>query len=1158
MKPAEGRGSVTFHTFEVDGDLQVIPSDAVPFVSDGVLDRELFDVTTLLEEGYADRDELPLIVSWGPGTSRASRSVAGTELARTLPSLDGAALDADADALGKVWQALTPGSSAVARASTTGTSNRLSGGVSHVWLDGRAEAVLDRSVPQIGAPDAWAAGYRGEGVEVAVLDTGVDAQHPDLVGQIEEAKDFTDSTSGAADLFGHGTHVASTIASTGASATGTYRGVAPETDLLVGKVLGDDGYGYYSQIIAGMQWAADEGASVVNMSLGGGPSDGTDPLSLALEQISTQSGTLFVVAAGNDGDRGDVATPSVAPAALSVAAVDRDESLADFSSQGPRSGDGGLKPEISAPGVAIVAARASGTSMGDPVDDLHTAASGTSMATPHVAGAAALLAQQHPDWTGQQLKDALVSTALPHPKLGVYEQGAGRVDLTRAVKQQVTATGVADFALQRDERSTERRTVTYSNAGPGPVTLDLRIAAHNLDRAGDGAGFAAPSTVTVPARGTADVEVTLDPSALTRGRWSGALVATGPDGVSTQTAVGAVRTAPLHTLTVKAVGFEGTETSVPVLTLFGDQEGSDVLGYLLPGEVGTIQVEEGSYALQAIIGNTDAQDERTGTLIDPDLRVTSDRTIVLDARKTRPIEIRTPDVAEQQTVLSWYTHRVFATGRDIHHGVMSFAESKPWISPTKPVSDGEFEFSSRWQLVRPSALLTIPGVERPQVNLLPSSPVLDGTQRLDLVAPTSGMRGARGKAVVVQAPERDDEEAQVQAAADAGARAIVLIRPADQGIRTVFSPEAEPGPIPAMVTTVKDGARLLAYAKRAGAHRVGLETSRESPYLYDVMQISKKAVPDHIVHTVDVRNSHRVTVDYVDNGGPSRWANEQRFGWRPGMMYAWNDATRVIGTPSRRVEWVSAGDSIWRHQVSHMYDSWVQVVGEGMTQLPRTYQVGTSTESWFAPVIRPAAVPEAPSTRAGDTLRIEVPEFVDAEGHYTLGGATSSRARLFRGDDLVADRSGTQQAFKVTGDAATYRLALDVALGHEEWERGVRTSTEWTFRSARPKDDTPQTLPLLQVDHDVPTDTSGRASRLPHTIGLGVTDQAGATARGATLTAQASFDDGKTWRKLIVLPKRDGFVAVVPAGTKPVTLKVTAGQGSSKIVQEVVRAYDRR
>jgi len=1154
VTPGPGREGVTFQTVEVDGELQVLPSDAVPFLASGVLDDDLFEVSTLLEAGYADLGTLPLIVSWAPGTRAATMAVAGAEQTRVLPSIDGAALAADVDDLGQVWQSIT--GATVAQAPADGDA-RMAGGIEHVWLDGRVSASLDRSVAQIGAPDAWDAGYTGAGVRVAVLDTGVDATHPDLAGQVDEAVDFTASETGTADLVGHGTHVAATIAGTG-SGTTARPGVAPDADLIVGKVLDDGGSGYESWLIAGMEWAAQT-ASVVNMSLGGGPTDGTDPMSLALDAVAEQTGALFVVAAGNDGADEAVSSPSTARAALSVAAVDRDGSLADFSSRGPRSGDGGLKPEISAPGVGIVAARAAGTSMGSPVDELVTAADGTSMATPHVAGAAALLAEQHPEWTGQQLKDALVSTAQPHPDLGVYAQGAGRVDAARAVGQQVTATGVADFGRHGEghEDAVRERTVTYRNEGDEPVTLDLDLDVRNLVDADAGTlGLHAPEQVVVPGHGTTDVTVTLDPTTPTRGRWSGALVATAADGVLVRTAIGAVVRGPQHTVTLRAVGFDGEETTVPSVSLFGDLPGSDHLGFLDRGEVATVEVEEGDYVVQAIIEDHDPQAERTGTVILPDVRVTSDVEVVLDARLTRPVQIRTPEPAEQQTVISWYTHRVFGTGRDIQHGVMSFARTMPWVTPTEPVRDGEFEFSSRWQLVRPSARVDVPGTDlHPQVSLLHDSAVLDRPRRLELVAPGPDLSKVRGKVVVLDTADQDDEHAQVQAVAEAGGTAVVLVRPASQSIYTVFGPDLAPGPIPAMVTTARDGAALVAHAQRPGRQHVVVEASRVSPYLYDVVQVSSDAIPDEIVHRVTPANSHRVTTTYVESGGRA-FTREQRFGWRPWQTYAWNDEQRTVATGETRVEWVSAGDSLWQHRVLHSTDAMWGALKGGMVGPVVGYRAGRSTERWFDPVVRPAAVAAVPSTRTGDRLQLNVPEFVDAAGHWTVGGATTG-ARLYREGELVESLPDARRGVDVVADEAEYRLELDVARTDDEWQRGVRTATAWTFRSGRPAQDAPVDLPLLQVAYDVPTDDTGHATRRRHTIGLRVTDQLGEARPRATVTAEASFDDGASWQPLTVRSDRHGVTAVVPAGTAPVTLRVSATDGTSSVTQEVVAAYAR-
>ena len=207
---------------------------------------------------------------------------------------------------------------------------------------------------------------------------------------------------------------------------------------------GVEGFGQDSWIIAGMQWAVDSGADVVNMSLGDTfPTDGTDPMSLAVDALSEQYGTLFVVAAGNAGPE-TISTPAAAASALTVAATDKEDNLAWFSSTGPLAFSGGMKPDISAPGVDITAARSQ--DMTDGGEGLYRTISGTSMATPHVAGAAAILAQQHPDWTGAQIKQQLMSSAKALADwYSPYEVGTGRLDVAAAVRNTVSGTGSLFF-----------------------------------------------------------------------------------------------------------------------------------------------------------------------------------------------------------------------------------------------------------------------------------------------------------------------------------------------------------------------------------------------------------------------------------------------------------------------------------------------------------------------------------------------------------------------------------------------------------------------------------------------------------------------------------------------------------------------------------------
>ncbi|SCF46017.1 S8 family serine peptidase [Micromonospora mirobrigensis] len=1169
VRPAAGRERVTFHTVTVDGQLRVLPSDVVPYLASGVLDPDLFDVEELVAQGYGDADtgRLPLIVRYRDGANRRAGAFAATATdVRPLPSIDGAALAVGKGELGGLWSALRAQGAGVAAATASG---RLGAGVERVWLDGRVHPVLDRSVAQIGAPAAWAAGRDGAGVKVAVLDTGIDAGHPDLADRIADSRDFT-GAGGVADGHGHGTHVASIIAGSGAAAGGTRKGVAPGARLVVGKVLDDSGSGYDSWIIEGMEWAARSGARVVSMSLGGSPTDGTDPMSQAVNDLTAETGTLFVVAAGNSGADYAVNAPGAADAALTVGAVDRDDALAPFSSRGPRVGDNAVKPEITAPGVGIVAARAAGTTMGEPVDDRYTAASGTSMATPHVAGAAAILAQDHPDWRADRLKDALVSTARGAAGQSVFAQGGGRVDVARALGQRVYASAVADF--RRIDPATPgdglRREVAYTNLTGVTQTLRLRLEVRNVDRNADEPdGFAlGGDEVTVPAGATVPVSVTADPAKLDRGRHGGWLVATGADGVQTRTALAATLSGPRHTVTLRGVDRSGRSTSVPVVTLFGEQPESDSLGWIPEGGEVTFTVEEGTYLMHAVIEDGVPLDEQSTLLVDPQLSVTGDVTVVLDARRATPVRIETPKPAEQQTTLAYYVHRVFGNGRQIDHGVMQFSTiGRLNVTPTARVTDGEFEFASRWQLVAPMVRARVTGVRGPlDVNLMYQSPDADLHRDLPLVDAGTGapdeLGGVRGAAALVSAsPDRSEEE-QVAAAAAAGAAVVLVVRPADRSAWTSWSPQGDRFAVPAMALPYDDGQRVLAAAARGA--RVQLAVTVSSPYLYDVFQVSRQQVPATVVHRVTAANSARLTTRYVDTGGFA-WAKEQRFGWRPWQQFAL-ETQRIVRTGTAREEWVSAGDSLWRQRASRLY-VWSdgQLLG-GATEPLRRYTGGSSaTRSWFAPVVRPALAGPSTASRSGDLLDLRIAPFVDADGHWSGADGESMdtvRAVLWRDGRQVADLS-TGEPVVTVADRARYRLELDTTRGAEEWRWAARTHTAWEFTSARPVGTDPAPLPLLQLDYRVPTDLSGTVDGgRPHRVGLTLRHQAGLPApTGARVDVEVSFDDGAHWRAAPVTGSGAAWTATVPAGTGGVSLRVRATDGAgSTVEQSVIGAYGLR
>ncbi|MFL4910258.1 S8 family serine peptidase [Streptomyces sp. MMS24-I2-30] len=242
----------------------------------------------------------------------------------------------------------------------------------------------------------------GEGVKVAVLDTGVDAQHPDLSARIAGTASFVPGQS-VQDGNGHGTHCIGTATGPTDPGQPPRYGVAPGAEILAGKVLSNQGSGSDGQILAGIAWAMSQGAKVISMSLGAPVSPGQlfSPVFENLAQRVVTAGTLIVAAAGNDMQRGPVNHPANCPSILAVAAVGKALDVAPFSCR--EQNLAGSEINISAPGVNVRSAW--------PMPQAYNTISGTSMATPHVAGIVALLAQENPDATASDLKKRLVSGA---------------------------------------------------------------------------------------------------------------------------------------------------------------------------------------------------------------------------------------------------------------------------------------------------------------------------------------------------------------------------------------------------------------------------------------------------------------------------------------------------------------------------------------------------------------------------------------------------------------------------------------------------------------------------------------------------------------------------------------------------------------------------
>ena len=270
-----------------------------------------------------------------------------------------------------------------------------------------------------------ASSLTGTGVKIAVLDTGLDLNHPDFQGRVVAGESAVSFIAGESvqDGNGHGTHCAGLAAGTKSPRGGRRYGVAPDASLLIGKVMSDAGSGYDNQILDGMDWAAEMGAKVISMSLGSSRGTGR-PFAVAYERLASvllRRGIIVVAASGNASNRPavirPVENPAACPSILAVAAIDRNRQIAPFSC-------GQLDPigevNISAPGVSVYS-----TWMGGGYHSI----SGTSMATPIAAGIAALYWQKHPSATGKQIWEMVTSSAV---SLGMPNDfGAGLVQAPR-------------------------------------------------------------------------------------------------------------------------------------------------------------------------------------------------------------------------------------------------------------------------------------------------------------------------------------------------------------------------------------------------------------------------------------------------------------------------------------------------------------------------------------------------------------------------------------------------------------------------------------------------------------------------------------------------------------------------------------------------------
>jgi subtilisin family serine protease len=405
-------------------------------------------------------------------------------------------------------------------------------GVARVYPSVEYHASLDQSVPLIKAPQLWGPtrATAGQGIKIGIIDDGVDQAHPFFsptgftmpagfpkgntaytTAKVIVARAFPPpgatwkyaSRPFDPSMSDHATHVAGIAAGDYNSTQRNGRpvsGVAPRAYIGNYKVLTvptpEVGLnGNSPEIVKGIDAAVADGMNVINLSLGEAEIDPDRDIVDKAIDAAADAGVVPAIAAGNDFDEfgyGSIDSPGNAPKAITAAAVTKDSVIADFSSAGPSGIDLGFKPDVSAPGVNVYSSVPSGWD----------SFSGTSMASPHVAGGAALLLQRHPTWTPAQIKSALVLTGRPvwtdsthRREVAPTREGGGLIDLLAADAPLFFAspTDVSFRFLHRGESETVPVSLTDAGGGTGPWTVTVQTQS----RAG-GTSVSAPATISVP------------------------------------------------------------------------------------------------------------------------------------------------------------------------------------------------------------------------------------------------------------------------------------------------------------------------------------------------------------------------------------------------------------------------------------------------------------------------------------------------------------------------------------------------------------------------------------------------------------------------------------------------------------------------------------
>ncbi|GAA4356498.1 S8 family serine peptidase [Kangiella marina] len=1160
LTKADGSEVIT-STLQVGSNLYVIPAEAQPLVDAGKLDKELFNLTRLYQSGYDDErsEDLSIIVEYQDGV--APVQVSGSRMTHRFDVIDSASLTVGKEEIIASYNELTSDSR-----------------IKSVWLDKVYESMdlglPSATVPLTGALSAYQAGFDGTGVTVAVLDTGYDFEHPDLTGQVVGVQSFVWGSEGH-DFDGHGTHVAGSIAGTGVASDGVYTGVAPGAKLLVGKVLGDNGSGSTSGILQGMTWAVENGADIVSMSLGAsGGSDCVGPAVDMLEALSDQA--LFVVAAGNSYVRQTVSTPGCSPKALTVGAIDRDGNTAEFSSRGPSIDGKTAKPDIVSQGVDVVSASAGGISGNE-----YRLLSGTSMATPHVSGGAALVLQANPTLSPDELK-AVMTSSVSDTDAPIMEQGAGPMDVSRAIQQNIIGhanLSLGDFYYPHNYDVVEKY-VTLSNLGEQDVTLHLK-----LKMIGDDGQTNVPAKlmklathkVVVPARGSVDVPVTIDTSAAVNnsayGTITGRLIGTSNKGDQVTVPVSVWLEEPRSLLTITAFDRFGNPADSPSTVTILNHEDQRVNRFGLSGGELRISVPSGDYTIVSSVMTRDEETnqglvESVSFLADLDRKVDGSTEIVLDARKASEIEFKTDQPIDMQGFSGGFTYDMSANDRlkaAIFDLAPQYVESMYGWSHGH---DENFDFYATTRATTPPPVLTTSnGTSVPY--FLPSlARMFNGEGSLEVVYAGNGSHQAfsevdvEGKIALIDVDVILGQ--QMVYARNAGVSGLIANFPNSVGRH---NPNAVYYDFP-VLTVSSDVGQMLHQELAQGPLEINWSGTapENSPYAYSLGHHSSGKIQSGTVKVSD-SDLAKVTSQYFSQGD-ERSIYADVYAHVPGAAGFYSTGTsQTVRAPLERVEYFTPETFGWTNKVMPIHTN-----GGGTFEGPLVYSKGHTEETtWYKGPFGSSQLTNGSVlvNRFNNDIKVSIPHFGDAAGHDSVGSGTL-RDRILSSIKVNGQRVSPkahgmivlpESPALVTIDSGFTRMA-DRGLANQRI--GVSHVTTWEFMT----DSSMQgAQPLIVPSIDAPLDLDNAvAAGQPTTLSIeGLIDGLGSVPLSSVHveygygTQQNIYWPRIEWQSVDAEQNGDDWSVTIPndaeAGQYVHLRVIMSGQNGATVDQTMVRAY---